>query len=145
MSPPLADPETELDTETPVKSKRIPTEAQRAASRANGKLSRGPGPEAKLRTRYNASKHNLRSESFLIPGEDGDELLRRLAVWPQLLQADTELETFTAERSENADIERRTLAIVQAEEDRQTEESRVLGLALDSDDVDPAGVVDKLL
>ena len=157
MSPPLADPESDHDTETPVKPKRISSDAQRAASVANGRLSRGPGPEAKKRTRYNARKHDLRAESELLPGEDGTELLRRLTVWPEILQAETELETFTAqrlvhlgwrmeraERSEEADIERRTLAIAQVEEDRQVEESRLLGLELDSD-VDPAGVVDKLL
>ena len=157
MSPILADPESDQDIETPAKPKRIPSEAQRAASRANGRLSRGPGPEAKKRTRYNAAVHNLRSESDLIPGEDGTELLRRLSVWPEILQADSELEVFTAkrlvhagwkmersERSEDADIERRTLSDARAKEDRELEDSRLLGLELDSD-VDPAGVVKKLL
>src|SRR5258708_5245035 len=157
MSPILADPESDPDIETLTKPKRIPSEAQRAASRANGTLSRGPGPDSKKRTRYNASVHNLRAESDLVPGEDGTELLRRLSIWPEILQADTALEVFTAkrlvhagwkmeraERSEDADIERRTLSDARAKEDRELADSRLLGLELDSD-VDPAGVVNKLL
>ena len=127
------------------------------ANAANVRRSRGPGPEAKKRTRYNACKHNLRAESILLPGENAEELKRRLAVWPVLLEADGEHEEFVAEqtvhlgwrleranRSEAADIERRRLDFARAEEDRQAEQARTLGLELDSD-VDPQGVVRKLL
>jgi hypothetical protein len=49
-----------------------------------------------------------------------------------------------AERSEDASTERRQLAITQSEQDRQLDQARLLGLELESD-VDPAGVVRKLL
>ena len=157
MSPPLADPESESDSGIPAKRKKTMSYKQMIANAANARRSRGPGPEAKKRTRYNACKHNLRAESILLPGENAEELKRRLAVWPVLLEADGEHEKFVAQqtvhlgwrleranRSEAADIERRRLDFARAEEDRQDEQARTLGLELDSD-VDPQGVVRKLL
>ena len=157
MSPPLADPDPGSETGAPPKPKRVCTPEQRAVNSANGRRSRGPGESAKCRTSRNATKHNLRAESDLVEGEDGDELQRRLRVWPELLGAETELEieaaqhyvrmdwkVARAERSEDASTERRQLAITHSEQDGQLERARLLGLELESD-VDPAGVVRKLL
>ena len=150
MSPPL------IDTEAPKKSKKACTAKQMIANRANAKRSRGPGPEAKLRTRYNEYKHNLRSESEVLHGEDGNELLRRLIVLPELMEVGNELEWLIAvravhmdwrvaraNRSEDAAAERHMIELRKQVKD--AEESATLGLVgeLDSD-VDPAGVVRKL-
>jgi hypothetical protein len=147
MSPPL------IDTEKP---KKPCSEKQRIANAANAKRSRGPGPEAKLRTRFNACKHNLRAESPVLPGEDGDELMRRLAVWPVEAGAETELEWFfatravhagwrlaRADRSEDAAAEREMIAVEQRFHDAQESEALVLVQELDSD-TDPAGVIRKM-
>ena len=157
MSPPLADPESDSDSGAPAKRRKTMSNKQMIANANNACRSRGPGPAASKRTRYNACKHNLRAESDLLPGENAAELKRRLAVWPVLMEADGEQERFVAQqtvhlgwrleranRSEAADIERRRLDFARAEEDRQAEQARTLGLELDSD-VDPQGVVRKLL
>ena len=93
---------------------------------------------------------------MLLPGEDGNELHHRLETWPVLMKAHDEVEVFVAkqavhlgwrsersQRSEDASAERIWLDFQTAEQDRQCEETRLLGLELDSD-VDPEGVVRKL-
>src|SRR3954452_849609 len=157
MSPPLAEIDNETETETPAKRKHTVTHKQLIANQANSRLSRGPGAEAKKRTRYNASKHNLRSESEILPGEDRAELDRRLEVWPEIMGADNEVALFAAHRvvhlgwriqraeiSEEAATTKAEIALAQSTEAQQTEEARVLDLELDSD-TDPEGVVGKLL
>jgi len=157
MSPPLAATETQDDAKSPGRRKKRMTPKAIEASRRNGKLSRGPiTDEGKRRTRLNACKHNHRAELPILPGEDEDELKRRLEVWPQILGAETEIERLEAVqavhmgwrrarslRSDDADAEKRMIAIKKAHVDQQAEEARLLGLELDSD-VDPQGVVRKL-
>ena len=156
MSPPLAEDESTREAPTPEKTRCVRSPKQRAASAANGRASRGPGPEAKKRTRYNARKHDLRSESALLPGENPATLAHRLKTWPILLKASGEVELAYVERavhvqgrcdravrSEDSATERHWLAFQTAETDRQQEEARLLGLELDND-IDPAGVTRKL-
>ena len=156
MSPPLAEDESTREAPTPEKTRCVRSPKQRAASAANGKASRGPGAEAKKRTRYNARKHDLRSESALLPGENPATLAHRLKTWPILLKASGEVELAYVERavhvqgrcdravrSEDSATERHWLAFQIAETDRQQEEARLLGLELDND-IDPAGVTRKL-
>jgi hypothetical protein len=157
MSPPLIDTENPKVATTPQKSRKGCSEKQLQANRENAKRSRGPvTPEGKERSKYNARKHDLRAESPVLPGENAAELIRRLEVWPMLMNAATELEWFAAERavhmgwrieraerSEDAAAERVMIDLEKATEDRQAEEARLLGLELDSD-VDPAGVIRKL-
>ena len=84
---------------TPVSGKAQKADTPKAieANKRNGRLSRGPRtPEGKSRSRLNACKHNLELSSLLLPGEDGDELKRRLEVWPEILGAETEVEHFEA-------------------------------------------------
>ena len=156
MSPPLAEDESTREAPTPEKTRCVRSPKQRAASAANGRASRGPGPEAKKRTRYNARKHDLRSESALLPGENPALLAHRLKTWPILLKASGEVELAYVERavhvqgrcdravrSEDSATERHWLAFQAAETDRQQEEARLLGLELDND-IDPAGATRKL-
>ena len=157
MSPPLAATEKQKDAKTKVRRKKTMTPAAILASQTNGRLSRGVVTDrGKKRSRLNACKHNHRSELPILPGEDEDELKRRLEVWPQILGAVTEIEHLEAAhavhmswrrarslRSDDADAERRMIALKKARVDGQAEEARRLGLELDSDD-DPAGVVRKL-
>src|SRR3954452_11274566 len=58
-----------------------PTQAQSAASRANGALSRGPtAPEGKARPALNGPRHGLRGSTFsVLPDEDP-------AAWAALLR-----------------------------------------------------------
>ena len=158
MSPPLADTETQNDARSPGKrKKKRMTPKAIEASRRNGRLSRGPvSDRGKRRSRLNARKHDHRSELPILPGEDEDELNRRLEVWPQILGAETEIERLEAVqavhmgwrrarslRSDDSAAERRMIDIKKAHVDRQAEEARLLGLELDSD-LDPEGVVRKL-
>ena len=157
MSPPLADVETDNDTGRPVKNRKPPSARRIAANRKNARSSRGPvTKEGKERSRLNACKHNHRAELPILPGEDGAELDHRLEVWPQVLEAETEVEHFVAvqavhlgwriersRRSDDAAAERRMTAVKKTEKDRRAEEARLLGLELDSDD-DPEGVIRKL-
>src|SRR4051812_78713 len=63
------------------------------ANRANSKRSTGPTTEAgKLRSRLNGLKHGLRAELPVLPGEDPEELLRRLDIWIIEQDARTDLE-----------------------------------------------------
>ena len=73
------------------------TPAAIRANQANGRLSRGAVTDlGRRRSRLNACKHNQRSELPILPGEDEDELNRRLEVWPQILGAETEIERLEA-------------------------------------------------
>jgi len=157
MSPPLAATETQNDAKSPGRRKKRMTPKAIEACRTNGRLSRGPVTDrGKRRSRLNARKHDHRSELPILPGEDEDELKRRLEVWPQILGAETEIERLEAVqavhmgwrrarslRSDDADAEQRMIAVKKAHVDGQAEEARLLGLELDSD-VDPQGVVRKL-
>jgi hypothetical protein len=159
MSPPLTATKSKKKTKDPAKPRKpiVVSEKRLAANRANAKLSRGPVSSlGKSRSRTNACKHNLRAKLPILPGEDADELARRLELWPQILEAETEIEHFEAEqavhigwrrarsrRSEDATARRRMMDIKNARVDRQAEEARLLGLELDSD-LDPETVVRKL-
>ena len=97
MSPPLADTEKQNDAKTKVRRKKTMTPAAIRANQANGRLSRGAVTDrGKRRSRLNARKHDHRSELPILPGEDEDELNRRLEVWPQILGAETEIERLEA-------------------------------------------------
>ena len=110
MSPPLAAAETKNDTDTPVKPKKPISERQRIANPNNGRRGRGPVTTAgKKRSRLNACKHYHRSELPLLPGENGPELQRRLAVWPEILGAETEIEHFAAVQAVHFGLARGTL------------------------------------
>jgi hypothetical protein len=155
MSPPLA--EDQKNAKFKVRRKKTITAAQLRANRANARLSRGPVTQAgKDRSRMSACKHNLRAELPILPGENSDELNRRLDVWPGLLGAEGEIEVGVATRavhafwrleradlSEDAAAEQAMLAIDKEREEREAEEVRQLEAQLDSDD-DPQGVVRKL-
>ena len=157
MSPPLADPETQNDAERPGKRKKKTSEKAIAANRRNARLSRGPvTDEGKAHSRLNACKHNHRAELPILPGEDEDELDRRLEVWPQILGAETEPERLEAMqavhmgwrrarslRSDDAATERRMIDVKKVHAERQANEARQLGEQLDGD-LDPAGVIRKL-
>jgi hypothetical protein len=153
MSPPS------IDTETPAKTKtrKKCSDKQLIANRENAKRSRGAvTPRGKYNSKYNACKHNLRAESPVLPGEDGDELLRRLKLWPGLMGVGNDLEWSIgiqavhmewrmerANRSEDAAAERQMIEITKQVEDAQESETLLLLEELDSD-LDPAGVLRKL-
>ncbi len=59
---------------------RNPTPAQKAASRANGRKSRGPQGEAKQRTRWNSTKTGLRSKILALEYESA-QCTERSEVW----------------------------------------------------------------
>ena len=138
MSPPLAATEKQKDAKTKVPRKKTMTPAQLRANRANARFSRGPVSQAgKDRSRLSACKHNLRSELPILPGENREELYRRLDVWPGLLGAEGEIEEAVATRavhmfwrleradlSEDAAAERVILAIDKEREERDAEEVR---------------------
>jgi hypothetical protein len=145
MSPPLADTEKPNDAKTKVRRKKTMTPAAILANQTNGRLSRGAvTDQGKRRSRLNACKHNQCSLIPILPGEDEDELNRRLEVWPQILGAETEIERLEAVqvvhmgwrrarslRSDDADTERRMIALKKARVDGRAEEARRLGLELD--------------
>ena len=157
MSPPLADTEKSKDGRTKVRRKKTMTPAALRANKINARLSRGPVTQAgKERSRVNACTHNLRTELPILPGEDPDELKRRLEVWPGLLGAKGEIEVAVATQavhtywrverahlSEDAAAELVINAIDQELEERDAEQVRLLEAQLDSAE-DPQGVVGKL-
>jgi len=157
MSPPLADTEKPNNAKNKVRRRKTMTPAALAANKRNAKLSLGPVTQTgKEHSRLSACKHNLRSELPILPGENAEELNRRLEVWPALLGAEGEIEESVAARvvhtfwrleradfSEDAAAERVMLAIDRELEERDAEEVRQLEAQIDSPE-DPQGVVRKL-
>src|SRR3954454_25176272 len=83
--------------------KRPISPARLAANRANSLLSTGPRtPQGKARAKLNSLTHCLCTEETLLPGEDGEELQRRLDVWIVELGAETEAERRSVEGAVNA-------------------------------------------
>ena len=157
MSPPLAGTEKKKDAKTKVRRKKTMTRAALAANKKNAMLSLGPVTRlGKENSRLSACKHNLRSELPILPGENSEELKRRLELWPSLLGAEGEIEEAVAIRavhtywrleradhSEDSAAERVMLAIDREREEREAEEVCRLEAQLDSHD-DPQGVLRKL-
>ena len=157
MSPPLAGTEKKKYAKTNVRRRKSMTPAALAANKANSRLSRGPVTQAgKERSRVNACTHKLRAELPILPGENSEELHRRLEVWPALLGAKGEIEVSVATQavhtfwrveranlSEDAAAERVMIAIDRELEQRDAEQVRLLEAQLDSAE-DPQGVVRKL-
>src|SRR4051794_19847719 len=85
------------------KAKRQISPARLAANRANSRLSTGPRtPLGKSASKLNGLVHGMRAESDILPGEDSDELDRRIATWADELGADTESERYLAEAAAKA-------------------------------------------
>src|SRR3954452_22821612 len=83
--------------------KREISPARLAANRANSRLSTGPRtPRGKSASKFNGLVHGMRAESDILPGEDPEELDRRLETWADELGAETESERYLVEEAVKA-------------------------------------------
>ena len=79
------------------------TEAQKQASRENGKKGRGPRTdEGKARSRLNRLKHGMRAALPVLPGEDPEALVARRRAWRRDLAPADEVERFLADQAVGA-------------------------------------------
>src|SRR4051794_1948509 len=79
--------------EAGAKPKREISPARLAANRANSGRSCGPKtPGGKAVSKFNGLVHGMRAESEIIPGEDPEELERRIDTWADELGAVSEAE-----------------------------------------------------
>src|SRR3954451_11075101 len=87
----------QAESESGAKPKREISPARLAANRANASRSTGPRtPLGKSASKFNGLVHGMRAESDVLPGEDPQELQRRIDVWAVELGADTEAERYLA-------------------------------------------------
>src|SRR5436305_8742063 len=89
--------------ESGAKPKREISPARLAANRANSKLSTGPRtPLGKSVSKLNGLVHGMRAECDILPGEDPEQLERRIATWADELGAETGPERHLAEAAARA-------------------------------------------
>src|SRR4029077_12703443 len=70
------------------------------ANRRNCQRSTGPKTEdGKNRSRLNAVKHGMTSQTDVLPGEDREEFLDRMVDWTKDLNPRTSVERYLSERA----------------------------------------------
>ncbi len=94
-------------------------------SRRNGRKSRGPGPQGKQQSRWNALKHGMSARMHILPGEDPDAYRRQVdgfldALAPRnavevVLAEQVALAVWKIERAERSEAARVAIAIRAAE------------------------------
>jgi hypothetical protein len=83
--------------------KREISAARLAANRANAARSTGPKtPEGKARAALNGLTHGMRAETLILPGEDPEELQKRLDTWTEELGAATDAERYLVKNAVHA-------------------------------------------
>jgi hypothetical protein len=137
------------------KPKRASSPEKIAANRANSLKSTGPKTaEGKDRSRFNRLVHGLRAEVAVIPGEDPQELERRIAVWTIEMGAETEAEcslvetavqaVWRMERCRKVEAAALTKQMTDVEENFDDRRAVEVSRLADQLDDDPAEVVRQL-
>src|SRR5438270_12353236 len=67
----------------------LTAEQKRDVSRQNGRKSKGPSEQGRLRSRYNALKHGLRAETLVLPDEDPAMIAARASAWGEYYQPES--------------------------------------------------------
>src|SRR5262249_8703981 len=79
------------------------TPQQIAANRRNAQKSTGPKtPEGKDRVRFNALKHGMTASTVVLPHEDPDAFLQRMAAWKASYQPQDDIEDYLVDRAVTA-------------------------------------------